>query len=61
VYIATRSAVHRHAAIADLKDDTGKDSVFSLMLDLADLDSIKDAADKFLRKESMLHTLYNNE
>jgi hypothetical protein len=31
-----------------------------LKLDLADLDSIKEAAEEFLGKESELHTLYNN-
>jgi NAD(P)-dependent dehydrogenase (short-subunit alcohol dehydrogenase family) len=50
-----------HQGIDELKGDTGRESVFLLPLDLANLDSIKDAADEFLRNESTLHTLYNNE
>ena len=61
MYIAALSAEEVHEAIDELKSETGKDSVFFLVLDLANLDSIKDAADEFLRKEPVLHTLYNNE
>jgi NAD(P)-dependent dehydrogenase (short-subunit alcohol dehydrogenase family) len=60
VYIATRSAEKARVAIDELKQATGKESVFFLKLDLADLDSIKEAAEGFLGKESELHTLYNN-
>jgi retinol dehydrogenase 12 len=60
VYIATRSADKAQAAIDDLKANTGKESVFFLKLNLADLDSVKTAAEEFIRKEPELHTLYNN-
>jgi len=60
VYIATRSAEKAQVAIDELKGATGKESVFFLKLDLADLESIKAAAKEFLEKESELHTLYNN-
>lgn len=60
VYIATRSAEKAQVAIDELKGATGKESVFFLKLDLADLESIKAAAEEFLGKESELHTLYNN-
>ncbi|KAH9991995.1 hypothetical protein BJV74DRAFT_835662 [Russula compacta] len=48
------------AAIEELKRETGKDSIFFLKLDLADLVSVKAAAEEFIRKESVLHVLYNN-
>ena len=47
-------------AIEDLKKDTGKESIFFLKLDLADLVSVKAAAEEFIGKETELHTLYNN-
>lgn len=61
VYIATLDDEKAHQAIDELKADTGKDSIFLLHLDLANLDSIKEAADEFRKEESQLHTLYNNE
>ena len=60
VYIACPDAEKVQAVIDELKNWTKKDSIFFLMLDLADLTSIKAAAQEFLRKESELHTLYNN-
>ena len=60
MYIATRSEEKSQEAIEELKRDTGKDSVFFLKLDLADLVSVKAAAEDFIRKESQLHTLYNS-
>lgn len=60
MYIATRSADKAQAAIDELKSSTGKETIFSLELDLADLDSVKAAAEEFIRKEPELHTLYNN-
>ena len=59
VYIAARSAEKAQVAINELKQATGKDAYF-LKLDLADLDSVKAAAEGFIGKESELHTLYNN-
>jgi retinol dehydrogenase-12 len=60
VYIATRSADKAEAVIDELKATTGKESVFFLRLNLADLDSVKAAAEEFMQKEPELHTLYNN-
>jgi NAD(P)-dependent dehydrogenase (short-subunit alcohol dehydrogenase family) len=60
VYIATRSEERARSSIDELKQDTGRDSIFFLKLDLADLPSVKTAAEEFISKESELHTLYNN-
>jgi len=60
VYIASRSEEKTQRAIEELKQETGKHSVFFLKLDLADLVSVKAAAEEFIGKESELHTLYNN-
>jgi len=60
VYIACRDEVKAQSAIDELKQATGKDSIFPLKLDLADLTSVKTAAEVFIGKESELHTLYNN-
>ena len=60
VYIACRDEEKARSAIEDLKRLTGKETIFSLKLDLADLTSVKTAAEEFISKESELHTLYNN-
>ncbi|KAH9005636.1 NAD-P-binding protein [Lactarius hatsudake] len=60
VYIATRSEEKSQKAIEELKKETGKDSIFFLKLDLADLVSIKAATEAYISKETELHTLYNN-
>ncbi|KII88023.1 hypothetical protein PLICRDRAFT_657719 [Plicaturopsis crispa FD-325 SS-3] len=60
VYIAARSQAKVEAAILELKAATGKDAVHFLQLDLADLKSVKAAAEEFSSKESQLHVLYNN-
>ena len=60
VYIAARSEEKSQRAIEELKRETGNESVFFLKLDLADLASVKAAAEEFVEKESELHTLYNN-
>jgi len=60
VYIAARSEERSQSAIEELKQETGKDSVFFLKLDLSDLASIKATAEEFVGKESELHALYNN-
>jgi NAD(P)-dependent dehydrogenase (short-subunit alcohol dehydrogenase family) len=60
VYIASRSEEKSQQAIEELKRETGKESVFFLKVDLADLVSVKTAAEEFIAKESQLHTLYNN-
>ncbi|TFK40816.1 hypothetical protein BDQ12DRAFT_770851 [Crucibulum laeve] len=59
VYIATRSQEKAEQAIIDLKDQTGKEAHF-LKLDLADLNSIKAAAEEFQSREQKLHVLFNN-
>ncbi|KAJ7645249.1 NAD-binding protein [Mycena polygramma] len=59
VYLAARSAKNAKAAIDDLKAETGKEAEF-LELDLADLRSVKRAAETFTSKETKLHVLFNN-
>ncbi|KAJ7927986.1 hypothetical protein B0H13DRAFT_2229089 [Mycena leptocephala] len=59
VYIAGRSEEKGKAAIEDLKSQTGKEAEL-LLLDLADLHSIKRAATEFTEKETQLHVLFNN-
>ncbi|KAJ6585086.1 NAD-P-binding protein [Mycena capillaripes] len=59
VYIAARSEEKAKAAIKDLQTQTGKEAEF-LLLDLADLHSIKRAAEEFTQKETQLHVLFNN-
>ncbi|KAJ7628752.1 NAD(P)-binding protein [Roridomyces roridus] len=59
VYIACRSIAKGEAAIATLKDDTGKDAIL-VPLDLSSLDSIKEAAAEFRKSEPELHVLFNN-
>jgi retinol dehydrogenase 12 len=58
VYIAAPG--NSQSTIDALKTETRTNSVFSLDLDLSDLTSIKAAAEKFIRDETRLHTLYNN-
>jgi NAD(P)-dependent dehydrogenase (short-subunit alcohol dehydrogenase family) len=59
VYIAARSSIKAEEAIKELKTGTGKLALF-LKLDLADLKSVKRAAEEFLSKESQLHVLFNS-
>ncbi|TBU26107.1 NAD(P)-binding protein [Dichomitus squalens] len=59
VYLAARSPEKAAAAIASLKEETGKEAIF-LKLDLGSLASVKAAAQEFLSKESELHVLFNN-
>ncbi|KAI5116375.1 hypothetical protein M0805_003529 [Coniferiporia weirii] len=59
VYIAARNRTKAEAAIAELKEKTGKEALF-LELDLANLKSVKGAAEEFRSKESQVHILYNN-
>ncbi|KAJ3562160.1 hypothetical protein NP233_g9751 [Leucocoprinus birnbaumii] len=59
VYMASRNAVKARAAIAELKEGTGKEAVY-LELDLASLNSVRKAAEEFLSKEQELHALFNN-
>ena len=48
VYLAARSQEKAEQAIKELKEQTGKEGIF-LKLDLADLKSIKSAAEEFQR------------
>lgn len=59
IYLAARSPEKAAAAIASLKEETGKEAIF-LKLDLGSLASVKAAAQEFLSKESELHVLFNN-
>ncbi|TFK68054.1 NAD(P)-binding protein [Pluteus cervinus] len=59
VYLAGRSQEKCEAAISDLKRQTGNEAIF-LELDLSDLKSVKAAATEFQRKETHLHSLFNN-
>ena len=60
VYIAARNENRARKTIEELKEETGKQSIFFLKLDLADLPSVKAAVEEFTSKETKLHTLYNN-
>ncbi|KAI0686994.1 NAD(P)-binding protein [Earliella scabrosa] len=59
VYIATRSKEKAEAAIASLKQVTGREAFF-IRMDLASLASVKKAAAEFMSKELELHVLFNN-
>ncbi|KAF5311598.1 hypothetical protein D9611_009425 [Ephemerocybe angulata] len=59
VYVASRDEKRSLAAIDELFEQTGRRALF-LQLDLADLKSVKMAADQFLSKETRLDVLYNN-
>jgi len=59
VYLAARSQDRAEAAIKELKESTGKEAIW-LQLDLADLASVRKAANSFLSQESDLHLLFNN-
>ncbi|KAF7313904.1 NAD(P)-binding protein [Mycena chlorophos] len=59
VYMASRNASKAGQTIDELEQQTGKRAVF-LQLDLADLNSVKNAAAEFRSLETELHVLYNN-
>ncbi|KAJ7695142.1 NAD-P-binding protein [Mycena rosella] len=59
VYIAARNAISGAEAIQALEKETGKKAVF-LKVDLADLKSVKAAAEEFQSQEPKLDVLYNN-
>lgn len=60
VYMAARSEAKAKTAIAELKASTGKENIFWLKLDLADLPSVRLAAEEFMEKEPELHVVFNN-
>ncbi|KAF7349754.1 NAD(P)-binding protein [Mycena sanguinolenta] len=59
VYLGARNRDKACKVIAELKTETNQEAEF-LLLDLADLPSIKAAAEEFMRKETKLHVLFNN-
>jgi retinol dehydrogenase 12 len=60
VWVTARSEAKGAAAVAGIKAATGNDAVFLLLLDLADLASVRDAAKSFLEPYEPLHVLINN-
>jgi retinol dehydrogenase 12 len=60
VHIASRSQAKGAAAVAAITAATGSDQMRLLLLDLADLASVRKAADEFLRLGEPLHVLINN-
>ncbi|KZO91584.1 NAD(P)-binding protein [Calocera viscosa TUFC12733] len=59
VYLGARSVGKAKEAIEDLRQQTGREAIF-LQMDLADLASVRRAAEEFLAKEEQLHVLFNN-
>ncbi|KAK0481150.1 NAD(P)-binding protein [Armillaria luteobubalina] len=59
VYMAARNEEKAGNAIRDLLKDTGKGAIF-LKLDLASMQSVREAATEFKSKETGLHILFNN-
>ncbi|KAF7368465.1 Short-chain dehydrogenase/reductase family protein [Mycena venus] len=59
VYLAARSQERAVAAIKSLEEETKKTAIF-LQLDLANLSSVRTAAEAFLAQESRLDLLFNN-
>ncbi|KAJ7431546.1 NAD(P)-binding protein [Mycena galericulata] len=59
VYLAARLPEKAAAAIKRLESETNKSAIF-LQLDLADLPSVRKAAETFLEQEEKLDILFNN-
>jgi dehydrogenase/reductase SDR family protein 13 len=60
IVMACRSADKTTPVIEDLKNRTGNDAIDFLPVDLADLASVRDAAEAFLARDEPLHVLLNN-
>jgi NAD(P)-dependent dehydrogenase (short-subunit alcohol dehydrogenase family) len=60
VVLATRSADKTFPVIEEIARATGNDDLDHLPLDLADLDSVRTAAETFLARDEPLHVLVNN-
>ena len=58
VYIAVRNEEKAKSAIAELKEQTGKEAYF-LKLDLADLQSVKSSAEEFMRYACSIISYYS--
>ncbi|KAG8762477.1 hypothetical protein FRC15_008481, partial [Serendipita sp. 397] len=56
----SRDSQKSYEAIKRMKEETGKDSVELIPIDLSDLHSVRKAAKAFLSKESKLDVLMNN-
>ncbi|KAL6302935.1 NAD(P)-binding protein [Sparassis latifolia] len=59
VYMAGRNPEKMQLAIKELQEETGREAL-PMVVDLADLSSIKAAAEEFLSKEERLDVLFNN-
>ncbi|KAF9232100.1 hypothetical protein BU15DRAFT_81613 [Melanogaster broomeanus] len=59
VWITARSKSKGEATLTELKSNTGRDAHI-LLMDLANLKSVKAAAEEFLSKETQLNVLFNN-
>jgi len=59
VYMASRSKSKADVAIAQLKEETGKEAIF-LQLDLTNLAAVKKAVEEFQKQETKLDVLFNN-
>lgn len=62
VYIAARSAERANAGIKAIEADHPKSNgrLVSMVLDLADLSTVKPAVERFLEMEERLHVLVHN-
>src|SRR5258708_27612351 len=60
VHVAARSPEKGNAAVAGIVADTGNKDVAFLLLDLADLSSVRASAQAFLGRGEPLHVLINN-
>ncbi|KAI0028223.1 hypothetical protein K488DRAFT_59156 [Vararia minispora EC-137] len=60
VYLAARSEERARAAMDEITKSTGKSDIHFLQLDLADLVSVRKAAEEYISKEQELHVLINN-
>ncbi|KAJ3810662.1 NAD-P-binding protein [Lentinula aff. lateritia] len=60
VYLAARSEERAQTAIDDICQSTGKSNIHFLKIDLADLSSVRKAAEQYISMEQELHVLINN-
>lgn len=62
VYVAARDKTRGTVAVDAIRAETGKgeEHVRFLQLDLADLTSVRRAAEEFLAQEQILHVLFNS-
>jgi retinol dehydrogenase-12 len=60
VYLAARSEEKSRAAIDDICKSTNKSDIHFLNVNLADLTSVRKAAEEYMSKEQELHVLINN-